>query len=62
LVVDSRVTRDDGEEGLVLEFENLSDQAHEYLKKMVSFLPILAAGDDGGEGVIVSELLERKSA
>ena len=58
LVVNARVTRDDGEQGLVLEFDNLSDQASEYLKKMIHFLPMLSVRDEAGEGVIFSEILE----
>jgi hypothetical protein len=62
LVVTARVMRDDGDDGLVLEFEDLSAEATEYLQKMISFLPILAARDEGDRvGVIVSEILERET-
>ena len=57
LVVAARVARDDGEDGLALTFDDLSPQAHAYLERMVKFLPILAMRD--GEGLIVSEILER---
>ena len=63
LVVQARVDRDDGEDGLMLAFHGLTDAAENYLRKMVTFLPILAArGGDEGEGVIVSEILERTGA
>jgi hypothetical protein len=59
LVVQARVDRDDGEDGMMLAFHGLTDAAESYLRKMVTFLPILAArGGDEGSGVIVSEILE----
>jgi hypothetical protein len=62
LVVTARATRDDGDDGLVLEFEELTAESTEYLKKMINFIPILAArGDGDGVGVIVSEILERET-
>ena len=63
LVLQARVDRDDGEEGMMLAFHSLTEQAETYLRKMVNFLPILAArGGDEGSGVIVSEILERGPA
>jgi len=63
LVVQARVERDDGEEGMMLGFHGLTESAENYLRKMVTFLPILAArGGDEGSGVIVSEILERTGA
>ena len=63
LVLQARVERDDGEEGMMLGFYGLTDAAENYLRKMVTFLPILAArGGDEGSGVIVSEILERLDA
>ena len=60
LVVEAVVDRDDGDEGMLLRFEELPEQEKTYLQKMVNFLPILAArGGDEGSGVIVSEILER---
>ncbi len=50
LVVDARVARDDGAEGLMLRFENLDRRRHDYLAKMIGEL-----GDADAE--IVSELL-----
>ena len=58
LVVNARVSRDEGEQGLVLEFDELSDSTSEYLKKMIHFLPMLSVRDEAGEGVILSEILE----
>lgn len=64
LVVSARVDRDDGEAGLMVRFEDLSESASEYLKKMVNYLPILTArlDDDEESGVIVSEILEQAPA
>jgi hypothetical protein len=58
-VVDVRVERDDGAEGLLLGFHNMSDESRTYLAKMVNFLPILAArgGAEGESGMIVSEII-----
>ncbi len=61
LVVTTRVTRDDGEEGLVLSFEELSQAAESYLGKLVQSLP--GSPGDGDPGrlfpeFIVSEILE----
>jgi hypothetical protein len=65
LVLDARVERDDGEDGMLLRFYGLSDSASAYLKRMLHLLPILGSrlveGDEEA-GVIVSELLERESA
>lgn len=65
LVLDARVERDDGEDGMLLRFHGLSESAATYLTRMLNFLPILGSrlvdGDDEA-GVIVSELLERESA
>jgi hypothetical protein len=67
LVVRARVERDDGEEGLVLQFRDLSAGAAEYLGKIVDFLPILKPGQEdpvserdvpAEGGIIVSEILE----
>ncbi len=66
LVVDARVTRDDGKSGLVLEFFNLSGDNEAYLRKMVNLLPIMGVkADVDGEspsGLIVSEIVERKAS
>ena len=64
LVVRARVTRDDGEQGLVLQFYDLSQSSQAYLRRMVNFLPILAVREEGeeGAGIIISEILEHRAA
>ena len=64
LVVRAQVSRDDGANGLVLQFHELSPSTEGYLRRMVNFLPILSVRAEGeeGSGVIVSEILERRSA
>jgi hypothetical protein len=64
LVVRARVERDDGEQGLVLQFCDLSQSSRGYLRRMVNFLPILAIREEGneGSGVIISEILEHRAA
>jgi len=64
LVVLARVDRDDGERGLLLRFDDLSDEARTCLDQLVDFLPILTnRGDDGeNEAVVVSEILEREAS
>lgn len=64
LVLNARVARNEGEQGLVLQFVDLTEDARTYLKRMVTFLPILAnrEGSDEGAGVIVSEILQHRPA
>ena len=64
LVVLARVTRDDGEQGLVLRFSDLSQSGRAYLRNVISFLPILAVREEGEEGaaIIISEILEHRVA
>lgn len=60
LVVEARVARDDGERGLVLRFENLSEPADMRLKRMLSYLPICASHPDPDADyadLVVSQLL-----
>jgi hypothetical protein len=63
LVVRARVTHDDAERGLVLQFCDLSQSSRAYLRRMVNFLPVLAVREEGGEGsgIIVSEILEHQA-
>ncbi len=63
VVVRARVTRDDGEQGLVLQFCDLSQSSRAYLRRMVHFLPILAVREEGeeGAGIVVSEILEHRA-
>lgn len=68
LIVSARVTRDDGEAGLVLEYFDLSEKSEAYLRKMVNLLPIMGvkAEDPDGDGsqpdLIVSEIIERRAS
>ncbi len=66
LVVNTRVSRDDGEKGLVLEFHDLSNESEVYLNKMVHLLPMLgvkAAGQDANQpGMLISEIVERRAS
>jgi hypothetical protein len=64
LVVRARVTRDDGEQGLVLRFYDLSESSQAYLRRMVDFLPILDVREEGkeGTGIIISEILGHRAA
>ena len=69
LVLNVRVARDDGPDGLLLHFDDLSITASTYLKEVLANLPDLAAGDgDSSSGEaprvvseIVSETLERRA-
>jgi len=66
LVVNTRVIRDDGKKGLVLEFYDLSNESEVYLNKMVHLLPMLGvktAGENGQQpGMIVSEIIQRHAS
>lgn len=63
LVVAAKVARNDGEEGFGLAFRDLSEEAAEYLRGMVTFLPILAVREGGADsGVIPTEILEHQEA
>jgi hypothetical protein len=69
LVLNVRVARDDGSDGLLLHFDDLSITASGYLKEVLANLPGLAAGDgDSSSGEaprvvseILSETLERRA-
>ena len=63
LVVKARVIRDDGPEGLVLVFEDLSAADCSDVEKMVEALPVVCGEDEANEaGVVVSEIVDRKQA
>jgi hypothetical protein len=62
LVVRARVQRDDGDEGLVLCFESASDSLGERINKMVKCLPLLAGSGEEDEGVVISEIIERRAS
>jgi hypothetical protein len=60
VVVVATVTRDDGQKGLALTFENLAPDAAEHLERLVASLPPverLQDGETGALGTIVSEIL-----
>ncbi|MBW2390481.1 MAG: PilZ domain-containing protein [Deltaproteobacteria bacterium] len=66
LVVNTRVSRDDGEKGLILEFYDLSKESEVYLNKMVHLLPMLGVKDAGKNGdqpgMIISEIIQRRAS
>ena len=64
LLVKAGVARDEGEQGLVLQFLDLSEEHRSYLKRMVDYLPVLAHREGYVEavGVVVSEIIEHKAA
>jgi len=57
VLIKAEVTRDDGDDGLVLQFRKVSSGAAAALERLVESLP----GSQGGVGpdVVVSEVLER---
>jgi hypothetical protein len=59
LVVRAEVVRDDGERGFALRFCDLSSSAERYLGKMVGALPVLEDGAERGDGLVVSEIIDR---
>lgn len=63
LVLSARVARDEGERGLVLQWNDLSAEGRDYLGRMIEFLPVIATreGSDEGTGVVVSEILDHQS-
>jgi hypothetical protein len=64
LVVSARVERDDGEDGLVLAFHELSAEDRTGLERALSLLPVVEMPDSGEEvgGLVLSELLEHAAA
>jgi len=61
-LVDARVERDDGDDGLVLRFVDVSPEQARELEKVVACLPhveALADGEAGGLGAVISEILSR---
>jgi len=67
LVVRAEVCRDDGEQGLALQFRELSGEARSYLREMVGSLPVIEAPsaerpEGDAVGVVVSEILEARGA
>jgi len=64
LVVNARVSRDDGPDGLVLEFHDLCNETEVYLNKMVNLLPMLGTKSVDGDqpDLVVSEIVERRAS
>ncbi len=58
LMVQARVDRDDGDQGLLLRFHDLTDDAVEQLHRLVDILPVLAEDRRDEESVFVSQILE----
>jgi hypothetical protein len=60
LIVTACVARDEGDNGLVLQWRDLPPEARDTLSRMVEFLPVLATedGSDEGTGLVVSEILD----
>ena len=58
LMVQARVDRDDGDQGLLLRFHDLTDDAAEQLHRLVDILPVLAEDRRDEESVFVSQILE----
>ena len=64
LVVSAEVVRDDGPEGMALQFVDLSPATLTYLEEMMDALPAIieSNGSQEGEGVVVSELVGRRAS
>lgn len=62
LVLTACVARDEGENGLVLQWIDLSPDARDYLSRMIDFLPVIATreGSDEGTGVVLSEIVDHQ--
>ena len=61
VVVNAKVKRDDGQNGLVLEFHDLSNECQEFLGKMMNNLPAVDDEDQSEADLIVSEIVERRA-
>jgi hypothetical protein len=63
LVMKARVIRDDGESGLVLQFQDVSEETAAFLEEKSSFLPICDSPFEEEEPawVIVSEILDPRT-
>ena len=65
IVVRALVLRDNGDTGIALRFEDVSDETRARLEKLMGALPLLSGGAPGsqsardGRPLVVSELLER---
>lgn len=62
-LIDARVDRDDGAEGLVLRFLDVSEDNARELEKLVACLPDIESLEDGeasGLGSVISEIISRR--
>ncbi len=57
LVIDARVERDDGDDGLVLVFVELSENVATCLRGMLTCLPAVSQGDDDGPAIVISQIV-----
>ena len=57
LILNAMVVRDDGEQGLLLRFSDLSADLSRYIDYVIHALP-LVIDDDDDEGCLVAELIE----
>ena len=57
MVLNAMVVRDDGEQGLLLRFRDLSTEVTRYLDYVIHALP-LVIDDDDDEGCLIAELIE----
>jgi len=61
LVLGARVERDDGQDGLLLRFDEPAPREREQLAKIVQSLPGLESAGVGRGELVVSEIVERAS-
>jgi hypothetical protein len=61
MVVHAEVLRDDGEDGLVLRFEQDEEQAGDDLGRLISNLPVQSGGPEENAGLMVSEIVDRQA-
>jgi PilZ domain-containing protein len=57
MILNAMVVRDDGEQGVLLRFRDLSGELARYLDYVIHALP-LVIDDDDDEGCLITELLE----
>lgn len=62
VVVRARVVRDDGDAGLVLQFELEAERQVEQLEKLLAHLPMLDGSAENEQGVMLGEIVDRENA
>jgi hypothetical protein len=63
VIVQARVLRDDGDSGIVLQFENVDDGCIEALQELIADLPVEdPQSEEAHSGIVVSEIIDRESA